>query len=196
MCGVPAQPWNLPVSEPAGPWDGVADADPGDCAGADSIGASEGPGAAAPGGLASGKDDGEPIVSGTGMGATADRRRFRALPVMDASTRESWASEPGQSLKGEAVVRVLQRIQKNRGGAKRLFCDNGSEFSSRGLDLWAYPNRVRIAFSRHSSTATAAGWHAQFLLSRSGLRRAYRRVCPAALPFFLHREPFPMERLS
>jgi len=82
------------------------------------------------------------------MGATADRRRFRALPVMDASTRESWASEPGQSLKGEAVVRVLQRIQKNRGGAKRLFCDNGSEFSSRGLDLWAYPNRVRMDFSR------------------------------------------------
>ncbi|MCZ6751120.1 MAG: integrase core domain-containing protein, partial [Acidobacteria bacterium] len=44
--------------------------------------------------------------------------------------------------------RVLQRIQKDRGGPKRLFCDHGSEFSSRVLDLWAYQNRVRIDFSR------------------------------------------------
>ncbi len=36
---------------------------------------------------------------------------------------------------------------------------------------------------RHSSTATAAGWHAQLLLSRSGLRRAYRTVCPTAAFF-------------
>ena len=78
----------------------------------------------------------------------ADGRRFRALTVMDVYTRESLAIEPGQSLKGEDVVRVLQRIQKDRGGPKRLFCDNGSEFSSRVLDLWAYQNRVRIDFSR------------------------------------------------
>ena len=30
----------------------------------------------------------------------------------------------------------------------RLFCDNGSEFSSRVLDLWAYQNGVKIDFSR------------------------------------------------
>ena len=29
-----------------------------------------------------------------------------------------------------------------------LYCDNGSEFSSRAMDLWAYQNGVRIAFSR------------------------------------------------
>ena len=78
----------------------------------------------------------------------ADGRRFCALTAMDVYTRESLAIEPGQSLKGEDVVRVLQRIQKDRGGPKRLFCDNGSEFSSRVLDLWAYQNRVRIDFSR------------------------------------------------
>ena len=50
----------------------------------------------------------------------ADGRRFRALTVMDVHTRESLAIEPGQSWKGPDVVRVLQSIQKDRGGPKRL----------------------------------------------------------------------------
>ena len=29
-----------------------------------------------------------------------------------------------------------------------IFCDNGSEFVGRALDLWAYVNKVRIDFSR------------------------------------------------
>jgi len=29
-----------------------------------------------------------------------------------------------------------------------VHCDNGSEFSSQAMDLWAYQNAVRIAFSR------------------------------------------------
>jgi len=77
-----------------------------------------------------------------------DGRRFRALTVVDIYTRESLAIEVGQSLKGEDVVRVLHRIQSQRGGPKVLFCDNGSEFTSQAMDLWAYQNRVRIDFSR------------------------------------------------
>ena len=68
--------------------------------------------------------------------------------MMDAHTRESLAIEPGQSLKGQDVVRVLQSIQRDWGRPKRLFCDNGSEFSSQVLDLWAYQNGVKIDFSR------------------------------------------------
>jgi putative transposase len=29
-----------------------------------------------------------------------------------------------------------------------LFCDNGSEFTSQAMDLWAYQNGVQIDFSR------------------------------------------------
>jgi len=29
-----------------------------------------------------------------------------------------------------------------------LFCDNGSEFSSQVMDLWAYHSQVKIDFSR------------------------------------------------
>ena len=31
---------------------------------------------------------------------------------------------------------------------KRIFCDNGSEFSGRATDLWAYKSKVTLAFSR------------------------------------------------
>ncbi len=79
------------------------------------------------------------LVSGT---------RFRALTVLDVFTKECLAIEAGQSLKGEHVVAVLKRIAAQRGMPKSIFCDNGSEFVGRALDLWAYVNRVRIDFSR------------------------------------------------
>jgi putative transposase len=78
----------------------------------------------------------------------ADGRRFRSLTVVDIYTRECLAIESEQRLKGEDVVRVLNRIKIIRGVPKRMFCDNGSEFSSQAMDLWAYQNGVRMAFSR------------------------------------------------
>lgn len=59
--------------------------------------------------------------------------------------RECLAIESEQRLKGEDVVMLLNRIEIQRGIPKMLYCDNGSEFSSQAMDLWAYQNRVRIA---------------------------------------------------
>ena len=78
----------------------------------------------------------------------ADGRRFRALTVLDIFTREGVAIEVGQSLKGDDVVRTLNRSKSKSGVPKLLFCDNGSEFSSQAMDLWAYQNGVKIDFSR------------------------------------------------
>ena len=78
----------------------------------------------------------------------ADGRRFRSLTIVDIYTRECLAIESEQRLKGEDVVRVLNRTKLQRGVPKMLYCDNGSEFSSQAMDLWAYQNGVRIAFSR------------------------------------------------
>ena len=77
-----------------------------------------------------------------------DGRRFRSLTVVDIYTRESLAIEVEQSLKGEDVVRVLNRLKQERGVPKMLFCDNGSEFTGQMMDLWAYRNGVKIDFSR------------------------------------------------
>jgi transposase InsO family protein len=68
----------------------------------------------------------------------ADGRRFRALTVLDLFTRESLAIEVGQRLRGEDVVGALNQIRQKRGTPKLLFCDNGSEFTSQIMDLWAY----------------------------------------------------------
>ena len=78
----------------------------------------------------------------------ANGTRFQALTVMDVFTREALAIEVGQRLKGEDVVATLDRILSTRGKPKFLFVDNGSEFSGRMLDLWAYHHKVRIDFSR------------------------------------------------
>jgi putative transposase len=78
----------------------------------------------------------------------ADGRRFRSLTVMDIYTRECLAIESEQRLKGEDVVRVLNRIKITRGAPKMVHCDNGSEFCSQAMDLWAYQHGVRLAFSR------------------------------------------------
>jgi len=75
-------------------------------------------------------------------------RKLRTLNVVDVYTRECLAIEVGQSLKGHDVVRVLQQISQQRGVPRMLFCDNGSEFTSQVMDLWAYHNGVRIDFSR------------------------------------------------
>ena len=69
----------------------------------------------------------------------ADGRRFRALTVLDVFTRESLTIDVGQSLRREDVVRALNAILQKRGAPKILFCDNGSEFTSQSMDLWALP---------------------------------------------------------
>ena len=76
-----------------------------------------------------------------------DGRRFRALTIVDVFTRESLAIEVGQALKGTDVVDVLNRLRFERSAPKMLFCDNGSEFTSQIMDLWAYQNGVKIDFS-------------------------------------------------
>jgi putative transposase len=78
----------------------------------------------------------------------ADGTRFRALTVVDVFTREALAIDVGQRLAGEHVVATLNRVAATRGAPKYLFADNGSEFSGRLLDLWAYHAKTRIDFSR------------------------------------------------
>lgn len=55
----------------------------------------------------------------------------------------------GQSLKGEDVVAVMQRLHQHLGVVpERMQVDNGSEFISKALDRWAYDQHVTLDFSR------------------------------------------------
>ena len=74
--------------------------------------------------------------------------RFRALTIVDVFTREALAIKVGRQLRAIHVVAMLDRLRRIRATPTALFCDNGSEFTSHLVDLWAYQHGVRIDYSR------------------------------------------------
>jgi putative transposase len=77
-----------------------------------------------------------------------DGTKIRILTIVDVYTREALCTRVGHRLRGEHVVDVCNRLVASRGAPARVFVDNGSEFSGRLLDLWAYHHGVQIDFSR------------------------------------------------
>ncbi len=75
-------------------------------------------------------------------------RRIRLLTIVDNFNRESLAIEVGEHIGSDRVVEVLMRLSKHRDLPKRIQVDNGPEFISKRLDLWAYFNRVDLDFIR------------------------------------------------
>ena len=76
-------------------------------------------------------------------------RRIRALTVVDNFTRECLAIHVEQSIRGEHVVDIMERLKLGEQHVPlRIQVDNGSEFISKALDKWAYENRATLDFSR------------------------------------------------
>ncbi len=62
-----------------------------------------------------------------------DGRRFGILTVVDDCTRECLALVADTSLSGTRMARELERLVIERGKAKMLVSDNGSEFTSNAI---------------------------------------------------------------
>jgi putative transposase len=77
-----------------------------------------------------------------------DGRRIRVLTLVDNHTRESLAIHVAQRIRGMEVVEVLERVSKEHGKPRAIQVDNGPEFISKDVDLWAYWNHVKLDFSR------------------------------------------------
>ena len=73
-------------------------------------------------------------------------RRFRCLTVLDEWSREALAIHVASSIPAEAVIGVLEQLRIARGLPRVLVTDNGSEFTSRAFDAWAYSRDVQLAF--------------------------------------------------
>jgi putative transposase len=73
-------------------------------------------------------------------------RRFRALTIIDQWSRECPAIVVDTSLTGARVTRVLEQLKETRGLPGTLQSDNGSEFTSRVMDRWAYERGVKLQF--------------------------------------------------
>ncbi len=78
--------------------------------------------------------------------ALANGRKLRTLSIEDAYTREMLAIEVDTSLPALRVIRVLETLRLERGLPERIVIDNGTEFTSKALDQWAYENKVTLHF--------------------------------------------------
>lgn len=77
-----------------------------------------------------------------------DGRWFRILTVIDQFTRECLLLWAEASLTGEKVGRCLEPVALARVAPASITVDNGSEFASRALDLWAYQLGVHLQLLR------------------------------------------------
>ena len=78
----------------------------------------------------------------------ATGRKLRVLTIVDAFTRFSPALEPRFTFRGADVVEVLERVGRQVRVPASIRVDQGTEFVSRDLDLWAYQRGVTLDFSR------------------------------------------------
>jgi putative transposase len=78
----------------------------------------------------------------------ATGKKLRILTIVDTHSRYSPATDPRFAYRGEDVVQTLERVCAQIGYPRTIRVDNGSEFISRDLDLWAYANNVTLDFSR------------------------------------------------
>jgi putative transposase len=76
----------------------------------------------------------------------ADGRAFRVFTLVNAFTREALAIEVDHSLPGARVVRTLDTVAVRRPAPSTIVIDNGTEFTGRVLDAWAYRRGVALHF--------------------------------------------------
>ncbi len=77
-----------------------------------------------------------------------DGRRIWVLTIVDNLSRVSPAVWVGRRARATDVVDTLNQAISEFGCPERLRVDNGSQFTSKELDLWAYTNRGILDFSR------------------------------------------------
>ena len=77
-----------------------------------------------------------------------DGKKVRVLTVVDTFTRLSPAIDVRQNYRGCDVVDTLDRAATELGYPKTIRLDNGPEFISKELDLWAFMKGVTLDFSR------------------------------------------------
>lgn len=77
-----------------------------------------------------------------------DGRWIRVLTVVDQYTRECVTLLADNTLSGEKVVTALDKVLLQRNVPESITVDNGSEFTSKALDHWAYQNGAHLDFIR------------------------------------------------
>ena len=76
----------------------------------------------------------------------SDGRRFRCFNLVDDFTHECLVTRVDHSLKSEKIVSSLNLLKLTKKMPEMIVCDNGPEFISQNMDVWAYQNKVQLKF--------------------------------------------------
>ena len=77
---------------------------------------------------------------------TASGGSFRCLNVVDDCTRECLGIEANKSLSGNRVIRHLEFLILVHGKPESILSDNGPEFTSKVLSIWARKQGIRLEY--------------------------------------------------
>jgi len=75
-----------------------------------------------------------------------DGRKIRLLNVIDDFNREALGIEVDFSLPSERVIRELRQIISWRGKPQVIRCDNGPEYISSAIQIWAEGMGIRLEY--------------------------------------------------
>lgn len=75
-------------------------------------------------------------------------RRIRLLTLVDNFSRVSPGITVDYQPKSQHVIDTLNDCIARNGKPQIISVDNGSEFTSKALDIWAYQNGIKLNFSR------------------------------------------------
>lgn len=78
----------------------------------------------------------------------ANGRKIRTLTLVDKLSRECLQIAVDWRLTSSEVVEALEIVRLSRGVPAVISVDNGSEFTSKALDEWAYLRGVKLHFIR------------------------------------------------
>jgi putative transposase len=88
------------------------------------------------------------LEHGFSQRCAVQRKRLRALTLVDEYRRECLAIHVDRSIVAADVAEVMMRLSRRGRQPRRVRVDNGPEFVSRVLDRWAYEQDVTLDFSR------------------------------------------------
>ncbi len=106
--------------------------------------------------------------------------KLRILTVIDTFSRYAPVVDPRLAYRGADVVATLDSVCKTMGYPGAIRVDQGSEFVSRDLDLWAYQNNVTLDFSRPGKPTDNAFIEALNGRLRDELLRTYGASAPSS----------------
>jgi putative transposase len=75
---------------------------------------------------------------------SADGRVIKCLTVVDDATHEAVAIVPERAIGGEMLVRIMDRLCRERGYPQVIRTDNGKEFCGRAMLSWCHAHGVKL----------------------------------------------------